>query len=100
VSQADPQFKLRFPASLRDAIQAAADANGRTMNAEIVFRLGGAPPADVKPRSIAGDALRDQFALQALHGIIDDCGLSADEVANRCYEVADAMVARRNRGAA
>jgi hypothetical protein len=34
---------------------------------------------------IAGDALRDQFALQALHGIIDDCGLSADEVANRCY---------------
>lgn len=40
-------------------------------------------------------ALRDQFALQCLHGIIDDCGLSADKMAERCYEVADAMLRAR-----
>lgn len=42
---------------------------------------------------------RDRFALQALHGIIPDCGLSATEMAERCYEVADAMMEVRARGA-
>jgi hypothetical protein len=42
-------------------------------------------------------SLRDQFAMQALHGIIRDCGLTAEEMADRCYAVADAMIARRNR---
>lgn len=37
--QTDPQFKLRFSAELRDQIAAAASANNRTMNAEILARL-------------------------------------------------------------
>lgn len=37
--QTDPQFKLRFTPELRDAIDAAAKVNNRSMNAEIVARL-------------------------------------------------------------
>ncbi|MEI5680478.1 MULTISPECIES: Arc family DNA-binding protein [unclassified Mesorhizobium] len=37
--QTDPQFKLRFTPELRDQIDAAATANNRSMNAEIVARL-------------------------------------------------------------
>lgn len=37
--QTDPQFKLRFTPELRDQIEAAAKANTRTMNSEIIARL-------------------------------------------------------------
>lgn len=33
------KFMLRFPDGMRDRIKAAADANGRSMNAEIIARL-------------------------------------------------------------
>lgn len=33
------QFPLRLPDGMRDALKAAADENGRSMNAEIVVRL-------------------------------------------------------------
>lgn len=39
--------------------------------------------------------LRDWFAGQALVAIADDCGMSDDEVAERCFERADAMMAKR-----
>lgn len=39
MKQTDPQFKLRFPPALKTKIEAAADENGRSMNAEIVSRL-------------------------------------------------------------
>lgn len=35
----DDQYMVRFPAGLRDRIKEAADANGRSMNSEIVARL-------------------------------------------------------------
>ena len=34
-----PQMKLRLPPNLKEAIERAALANGRTINAEIVWRL-------------------------------------------------------------
>lgn len=37
--QTDPQYKLRYPAELRDRIAEAAKANNRSVNAEIVARL-------------------------------------------------------------
>lgn len=37
--QADPQFKLRFPTPLKEAIERAAHRNNRSMNAEIIARL-------------------------------------------------------------
>lgn len=34
-----PQFQLRMPDGLREQIKHAADANGRSMNSELVLRL-------------------------------------------------------------
>jgi len=39
MKQTDPQYKLRIPADLKKKISEVADANGRSMNAEIVARL-------------------------------------------------------------
>ncbi|RYE60940.1 MAG: Arc family DNA-binding protein [Hyphomicrobiales bacterium] len=39
MSADDPHFRLRVPAELRDRIRDAAEANKRSMNAEIVARL-------------------------------------------------------------
>ena len=39
------KFMLRLPDGMRDRIKAAADANGRSMNAEIVACLNAASPA-------------------------------------------------------
>ena len=36
------KFPLRLPDGFRDRIKAEAEHNGRTMNAEIVFRLNAA----------------------------------------------------------
>lgn len=37
--QTDPQFKLRMPQSLKDALDRTVGDSGRTLNAEIVWRL-------------------------------------------------------------
>ncbi|MBX8825243.1 Arc family DNA-binding protein [Ochrobactrum sp. SFR4] len=37
--QTDPQFKLRMTPAIKDAIEAAASTNKRSMNAEILARL-------------------------------------------------------------
>lgn len=39
MSQTDPQFKLRLPEDLLESIKSAAAANGRSINAEIIFAL-------------------------------------------------------------
>ncbi|WP_227555616.1 Arc family DNA-binding protein [Acinetobacter baumannii] len=37
--QTDPQYKLRWPAELRDKVAASAKAYNRSMNADIIARL-------------------------------------------------------------
>lgn len=49
-TQTDPQFKLRLPDGMRDRIKAAAEANNRSMNAEIVAALESCFP---EPKSAA-----------------------------------------------
>lgn len=39
MSREDPQMKIRLPAELKERIEAEAKANGRSMNAQIVFML-------------------------------------------------------------
>ncbi|WAJ31176.1 Arc family DNA-binding protein [Antarcticirhabdus aurantiaca] len=39
MAREDPQMKLRLPEALKTAIAKAAEANGRSLNAEIVQRL-------------------------------------------------------------
>lgn len=93
------ELKLRLPAELHAEIAAGAAGSRRSINAEIILRLGGVPTVEARVRPAALDLLRDQFAMQVLRGIIDDCGLSYEEMADRCYHAADAMLARRNREA-
>lgn len=45
VSKQSEQFVLRLPDGMRDRIKAAADANARSMNSEIVATLEEAYPA-------------------------------------------------------
>ena len=39
MTREDPQMKLRLPAELKDQLAALAEANGRSLNAEVVLRL-------------------------------------------------------------
>ena len=39
MARTDPQFNVRMPADLKEKIEDAAKKNGRSMNAEIVYRL-------------------------------------------------------------
>lgn len=59
--QTDPQFKLRMPPQLRDEIEVAANANGRSMNAEIIERL---------LQSFSGGALDDGERRKLQRGIV------------------------------
>lgn len=85
-TQDQDKFILRLPDGMRESIRDAAKRNGRSMNAEILSRLG-----------IEDSALRDQFAGQALIAAGSsgkDFG-SAEEVALWVYEIADAMLRQR-----
>lgn len=54
MTREDPQMKLRLPADLKDQLAALAEANGRSLNAEVVVRLeeslGGADGAQASAR--------------------------------------------------
>lgn len=52
----DSQFRIRLPIHLKERIEESAVANGRSLNAEIVFRLGNEPASDTQ----ATDFLRDE----------------------------------------
>lgn len=106
------RFQVRLPDGLRDEIKAAAAANNRSMNAEIVARLQG-----------NGKSLRDDIAIAALagmmaqshagpkdwthmgHGWGEDCANDLNKhsmavaatLAGFSYKLADAMLAERER---
>lgn len=88
-SEEAERFQVRLPAGLRNDVRAAAVANGRSMNAEIVARIEAA--AD-------GESLRDRFAGRALVGLLSgkysSC-LGWDEYADDAYALADAMLKAR-----
>ena len=60
-SRSKEQFMVRLPDGMRDQIASAAEANGRSMNAEIVTRLsqtfGASPGVLVTGESITADLL-------------------------------------------
>jgi hypothetical protein len=58
-SSKQDQYMARLPDGMRDALKAAADANNRSMNAEIVARL-----------EAGGETLRDHFAMAAMQGML------------------------------
>lgn len=54
MSRTDDQFALRFPGDMRDRIKADAAKNHRSMNAEILFRLG-----EYERRKAIWEAMKD-----------------------------------------
>lgn len=89
-SQLAERFQIRLPDGLRDQIKADAEANGRSMNSEIIARLSGAERR----------TLRDWFAGQALAGDLaatPNCRPSITGSAERAYAYADAMLAQRQK---
>lgn len=90
MSREDLHFRLRLPADLKAEIEAAAEANAKSMTAEIVARL--------RDREAS---LRDRFAGQALAGIAETyLGAAVDPAgyARAAYAYADAMLAERAKG--
>lgn len=51
VGQPGDQFKVRFPDGLRGRLKAAAKANKRSVNAEVISTLEAAYPEPVEPES-------------------------------------------------
>ncbi|WP_019997288.1 Arc family DNA-binding protein [Aureimonas ureilytica] len=95
------QTNVRFPAGMRDELKAAAAKSGRSMNAEILARLG-----------TAQKTLRDEFAMAALPEILrhwievesantedDEARVNAQNVSRQAYAFADAMLSVRSEGA-
>ncbi len=93
------RITLRLTDDVRDQIAAAATANGRSMNAEIVARIANSAPEKT---------LRDEFATAALQGLLvrsspqslldvsKEYNINPSEaLAIMAYEHADAMIRAR-----
>lgn len=90
VGRGAEQYTVRFPDGLRDRIKAAADANGRSMNAEIVATLEDKYPAH-NPFKALLDSAADALAyLERLPYATQDeirYAHEAVETARRLYHI-------------
>lgn len=67
-SRTAPQFVVRFPdEEMRDRIKTAAEANGRSMNAEIVYRLAASLAEDAMTSNLSHDGPNDRAKGWAEH---------------------------------
>lgn len=63
--QTDPQFKLRMPKALKDDLDAAVLQSGRSLNAEIVYRLEKSFPQELPHGTQLAHLVRDADAVRA-----------------------------------
>lgn len=95
IAQPGQQFKTRLPDDLHTRLKAAAAWSNRSTNAEIIHRLEASFQAEGND-----GALRDQFAMAALAGLVTvhfpGPGANGD-MAKAVYAIADAMIAERSR---
>lgn len=73
--QTDPQFKLRLTPEIKLGIEQAAEANGRSMNAEILYRLQTSLEMDSYqpgPNVNSDEAEDDSYSQQLLDMLTDD----------------------------
>lgn len=88
------QVNFRMPASLKDKLQAAADASGRSLTAEIIKRLGESFSRDKSIIDILEDQREERQLYQSLvRGLMDAAG---DRVPNQ-MRVLLKPLARRDR---
>lgn len=91
MSRTDAQMKIRLPDDLREAIEAAATAAGRTLNAEVVQRLSATFTVDGDVSALArrveelqaqrDDAYRAVRALQGTQSALAKLTLASVELA-------------------
>ena len=76
MKQTDPQFKLRIPPELKAKLDAAANANQRSISAEIVQRLSESfeMPGDVFLLQHELKTLREVAPLHRLYVLLDTSG--------------------------
>lgn len=96
MARTDPQVNIRIPRELLMHLASEATANNRSTNAEIVSRL-----------AASGETLRDRFAMAALPWAVSVAmefstkdASPAPTAAGLAYEMADAMLAEREKGGA
>ncbi|WP_343633564.1 Arc family DNA-binding protein [Roseateles sp.] len=99
MSRTDPQMKIRLPDELKEAIERAAESAGRTLNAEVVQRLGAtfAVDGDVAALARQVEALTSQRddayrAIRALQG-------TQEALAQLTLAVADHATSSKTAGA-
>lgn len=71
-SRSQDQFIVRLPEGMRDRIKAAAEANNRSMNAEIVATL-----EEKYPAGLAADAIEEFLTALVQRGSISEENASA-----------------------
>jgi plasmid stability protein len=65
------KFILRLPDGVRDALKASAAANHRSMNAEILVRLGLEPEDEVEAKAFHADTHEPPAKLDLLWGALE-----------------------------
>lgn len=88
------QYIVRFPDGMRDELKAAAKANGRSLNAEIIHlveRGQASTNNQITPR--------DLFAATALKALISSGAITTPENGVAwSFLIADEMMKKRNKG--
>lgn len=73
-SSKQDQYVLRLPDGMRDEIKKAAEANGRSMNAEIISRIEAArsPSADLETEDLKQRLTREQQTNERIEKMLED----------------------------
>lgn len=74
MSRIDAHFTLRLPVDLKADVEASAKANGRSLNAEIVHRLGGTD----MPRAKYPSETAERFQVRLPDGLRDSIRAAAE----------------------
>lgn len=91
-TQPDDKYVIRFPDGMRDELKAAAKANGRSLNAEIIHLIQQGQTAttdQITPR--------DLFAANALNALICADAKTVENAVAKSFFIADAMMNERNK---
>lgn len=88
------QFKLNLPSALRAIIGTAAEANGRSVTAEIVHRIAASGDEDIRDR-LAGHAVAGLLSNPNCRPVGKDQARGNADIAAKAYTVADAMLKAR-----
>ena len=98
MARTDPQTNIRLPFELKERLGAAARANTRTMNAEILNRLE-ASFSSVEPTALAGDEKLDiPDMLASIFGSLIGLQSQIEDLQRQSAEMKALITAAEGRG--